>query len=83
MVILDFISRHEAIRPSEEDAYVLEVKRQLSWVLQQVSRSVGRLIDFHWSGRDMTACCLLAWSVSVCLCVCLCVCVCLFVCVCV
>ncbi len=37
LVILDFISRHEAVRPQDEDVYVLEVKRQLAWVLQQVS----------------------------------------------
>jgi hypothetical protein len=38
MVLLDFIAHHQPIRAQDDDAYVLEVKRQLTWVMRQVGQ---------------------------------------------
>ncbi|KAM3570389.1 hypothetical protein VYU27_007547 [Nannochloropsis oceanica] len=35
LLLLDYLARHEALRPHEEDIFVLEAKRQLTWVLKQ------------------------------------------------
>lgn len=35
LLLLDYLARHEALRPHEEDIYVLEAKRQLTWALKQ------------------------------------------------
>lgn len=50
MVVLDFIAHHQPVRALDDDAYVLEVKRQLTWVMRQVvaltslPRSLARLV---------------------------------------
>jgi len=44
LLLLDYLARHEALRPHEEDIYVLEAKRQLTWVLKQAPPS----LDAAW-----------------------------------
>jgi len=44
LLLLDYLARHEALRPHEEDVYVLEAKRQLTWVLKQAPPS----LDAAW-----------------------------------